>query len=45
MEGNLASIKNQELNNRQSFLHLNNSNSKACVKIFFWKYPTAPVNK
>lgn len=41
MEGNLPSNKNQELNIRQSFLHLNNSNSKACVKIFFWKYPTA----
>ena len=41
MEGNLPSNKNQELNIRQSFLHLNNSNSKACVKIFFWKYLTA----
>lgn len=41
MEGNLPSNKNQELNIRQSFLHLNNSNSKAYVKIFFWKYLTA----
>lgn len=41
MEGNLPSKKNQELNIRQSFLHLNNSNSKACVKILFWKYLTA----
>lgn len=41
MEGNLPSNKNQELNIRQSFLHLNNSNSKARVKIFFWKYLTA----
>lgn len=41
MEGNLPSNKNQELNIRQSFLHLNNSNSKARVKNFFWKYLTA----
>lgn len=41
MEGNLPSNKNQEVNFRQSFLHLNNSNSKARVKIFFWKYLTA----
>lgn len=41
MEGNLPSNKNQELNIRQSFLHLNNSNSIACEKIFFWKYLTA----
>lgn len=41
MEVFLPSNKNQELNIRQSFLHLNNSNSKACVKIFFWKYLTA----
>lgn len=41
MEGNLPSNKNQELNIRQSFLHLNNSNSKACVKIFSWKDLTA----
>lgn len=40
MEGNLPSNKNQEVNFRQSFLHLNNSNSKARVKIFFWKYLT-----
>lgn len=41
MEGNLPSNKNQDVNFRQSFLHLNNSNSKARVKIFFWKYLTA----
>lgn len=41
MEGNLPSNKNQKLNIRQNFLHLNNSNSKAYVKIFFWKYLTA----
>lgn len=45
MEGNLPSNKNQELNIRQSFLHLNNSNSKACVKIFLLEISDGPVDK
>lgn len=42
MEGYLSRNKTQELNIRQSFLHLSNSNCKARVKIFFWEISDGP---
>lgn len=44
MEGHLPSHKKQEPNIRQSFLHLNNSNSKARVKTFL-EISKGPVDR